>query len=157
MEEALGEFEKSKPGNMLKILLLKDGQKTEVSFNTIELIPEKNEQFAKHIIESDDRITLTEEEGTIFVDLEIPIKGESLQKTEEYRYALLSLGMYEEDYSSLWRISSMGDVGAAIRLSGLYGFFDLILVRFGDKKSDPEKLRFNLSDDENKSVIKLWY
>ncbi|PLW93455.1 MAG: hypothetical protein C0592_06110 [Marinilabiliales bacterium] len=158
MEEALGEFEKVSPGSMMKLGLLKDGQTSEVSFKTQELNPEKNEQFAKHIIESDERITLTEEEGTIFVDIEIPIKGESLQKSEEYRYALLSLGLYEEDsYSALWRISSMGDVGAAIRLSGMYGFFDIILIAYGDEDATPEKLRFNLSDDEDETVIKLWY
>jgi len=157
MQEALGEFEKIKPGETITLGLKDDNEQIEVSFITQELTPERNEQLAKHIVESDKRLVLSEKDNGVKIDISYLLDDDSVSEADIEKYALLSVGILTETVTSLWRVNTIADVGAAIRLSGLNGFYHLIIVDIFDEDEELEKFELDLSDQDDLKVTKLWY
>ncbi len=174
LEEALGEFEKLKPGETVAITMRNKTGEEQFQIRTQELNAQRNEQLARHLIESDSRISLTMRDDIVSLTINDPIlsnpkkregpfvdEGISAHGKKEFalgrEYFVLTVGVSEDSYRSLWRVNNFSDMGAAFRLTGLYGFYDIFLIPRNKPDARPEKLRVNLSDNENMRKLTLWY
>jgi S1-C subfamily serine protease len=170
VEEVLGELEAVKPGAVVRLTLLNNGEVSTVDLTTTELTPVQNEAIANYVISkhTDDRLSLLDSVPYItFADLSSgePAKsGDS--KAEKFRgddittgtWEIAAAGYKEDSYSSFWRIKSLADFGAAIRLTASLGEVDLMIVRKGGRSEDMQEKRISFSGDDDNVWIKcVWY
>lgn len=174
-EEALGEFEAAKPGVPLKLTLQKNGTTEVVEITGIELTPAQNEAIANYALGKFDnfKIVLLEQTPYIsFFDPELGVDGTNAQskssdvKGEKIRgdeivsgtWEITAAGYEETGFSSVWRIKTLSDLGAALRLTASLGAVDLYLVRKGGRTEDMQSKRISFSGSNEYSWLKrLWY
>lgn len=174
-EEALGEFETAKPGVPLKLTLRKDSLTEVVDITGVELTPVQNEAIAKFAMGSFSNFKIvllgdipyisfinaeTEIDGTPGKSNSSDIIGEK-QRGEAVSSGTweITAGGYEETgFSSIWRIKSLADLGAALRLTASLGAIDLYLVRKGGRSEDMQSTRISFSGgNETRWLKRLWY
>lgn len=161
IQEALGEFEKAKPGENLSLLIRHNNTEQKVDFKTQDLNAQRNEQIARFVMENEDRVSIVFENNQVVLNIgrEYADKNVNTKKTTSQvdSYQVLTVGMSEDNYNVLWRLNSMSDLGAALRLTGLYGFYDIFVLDKKNPKAEPEKYRINLTESEEIRKLTLWY
>ena len=173
LEEALGEFEALTPG-AVATLVLQMGTSTEtVSITTQELEPQKSKEIAYQALQRDDLgLKLSELDGKVFITFNGAMagnqgsanqggtKGNRLRGNEiTYgSWQVVAAGYDSDKFSSMWRVKSLSDLGAAIRLTASLGVIDLYLAPREGRKDDVKVKRISLAGtDENKWKLSLWY
>jgi S1-C subfamily serine protease len=70
-------------------------------------------------------------------------------------YKVIAGGIETDNYSSVWRVTKMSDLGAAFRLSGLAGTFNVYVADpYG---GEPRAIAINPSGDDTVYQPTLWY
>jgi len=172
-EEVLGEFEAQKPGVPMKLTLQKNDSEVVVEITGTELTPVQNEAIATYALGIDKGfkiLTLDEKPYISFMETDQGIDGAQVKgsdvKGEKLRGAEISSGTweitaagYEETgFSSIWRVKTISDLGAALRLTASLGAIDLYLVRKGGRAEDMQTKRISFSGTNEYSWLKrLWY
>lgn len=173
LEEALGELEKSRPGQRIDFILSKNGIKKEVSLTASSLNEGRSLSIGNMFLK---RAGATYTVGQDHVNL--AFQNEKSQASAKKslsglgdasappvtagtaQWQILGIGLMEEGNESLWRVNNAADIGTAARLTGMLGVVDIVMFRSG---SDPEnannyvKKRIILSDNENMIQSILWY
>jgi S1-C subfamily serine protease len=159
LEEVLGEFEKLKPGENVKLTLSRGTSVQDVIIKAQELNAQGLDKLARSLIETNPSITLASEDDLVSIRLKeaYTAKNQNMGVSSAALYYVLTCGLHEGDYSSLWRIEKLSDLGAAFRLTGLYGFYDIFVINSNNTDGQPEKLRINLSGDDYVRKSTLWY
>jgi S1-C subfamily serine protease len=174
IEEAMGEFESLKPGDKVKLSLQKGTDLQVVEITTVELTPAQNEAIAYLAIEKNSSLKLVVLDDKPYVSFGdddgsgsatdrlqgTGTKGSRSRGSEitTGTWEITAAGYDDDDYSSMWRVKSMSDLGVAIRLTASLGSVDLYLVRKGGDEADmqPKRISFYGTDD-NKLLSNLWY
>lgn len=73
---------------------------------------------------------------------------------EGTEFKIVAGGIENTNFSSIWRVAKMSDLGAAFRLSGLAGVFNIYL---SDANGDPTAVQINPSGSEQIFQVTLWY
>jgi S1-C subfamily serine protease len=159
LEEALGELEKVKPNATLKLTLTRGTAVQEVQVKTMELNAQRLEEQARFLFEADPRIVLASADKMVIIGIkdEKVAQNMNVETSSTENFYIITVGVSEENFNSLWRIEKLSDLGAALRLTGLYGFYDVFLVSEKSPDSRPEKIRISLSGDEEVRKLTLWY
>lgn len=80
---------------------------------------------------------------------------EQVEAGEGEEYKIVAGGLEGTNYSSIWRVIKMSDLGACFRLAGLAGVFNVYLADpYG---GDPKAVQINPSGSEQIFQITLWY
>lgn len=173
IEEVLGELEKSKPNQKIEFTFQKDGQKTQVSVNAGALSSSGSASLGKwfmqmagaRYVQDENMLSLNftggeqngqsldfaAARGTQAAGQEAPLTGEWL---------VLGVGIYRENYESLWRINDIADVGTAARLTGTSGNIDMVLFKKGGQPGVAENYKIKKISISGTSYIQqqtLWY
>ncbi|MBS4012136.1 MAG: trypsin-like peptidase domain-containing protein [Bacteroidetes bacterium] len=164
LEEALGEFEKMKPDQTVTLTVSKAGTTHTVQIKTSELNSQRHEQIARHVVESENRISLNMQDNQVILSvIEQSVAAnkkpgsQSSGISTKQNYVVVSVGVSEDNFRSLWRINNLSDLGAAFRLNGLYGFYDIFVISNSNPKASPEKLRVDFANSNNVKKLLLWY
>ncbi len=174
LEEALGAFEMSRPGQAIELTFKQNGQITKTSLEagalkTIELI-----DIAKHaIISHGGDMVLNEESATTMISFPVgriyrekdgkyfktvSEKGEGLRF-----YDVLSAGLVTgARRQNMWKILRPEEMGAAIKMAALSGVVDFTgFEQLSGEDFLPvgqmQQFRLNLSDNPKKLKKVLWY
>ncbi|MHB1276794.1 MAG: hypothetical protein ACYC1Q_00180 [Bacteroidia bacterium] len=74
---------------------------------------------------------------------------------EGTEFKVVAGGIENTNFSSIWRVNKMSDLGAAFRLSGLAGIFNIYLAdAYG---GDPTAVQINPSGSDQIYQVTLWY
>ncbi|HNZ43779.1 MAG TPA: trypsin-like peptidase domain-containing protein [Bacteroidales bacterium] len=161
IQEVLGEFEKAKPGETVSLLIFHDNAEEKVEIKTQELNARHHEQIARYVMEKEDRVSIVFDDNKVLLNIGKEYANKKVQSkkisTQEDSYQVLTVGLSEEDYDVLWRLNSLSDLGAALRFTGPYGFYDMVVVDQKKPRAKPEKIRISLADSENLQKLTLWY
>ena len=174
LEEALGEFEISRPEQTIKLTFLKLGNQTELTLKgetlrTVELI-----DIAKHALNAHDgEMVMNNETATTTVAFpsgRVYMKKEgkyvqivSKEDGNKKAYDVLSAGLITGvRQQNMWKILRPEELGAAIKMAGLSGVIDFYgYEQQGEEVFMPvgkmDTFRLNLSNDPKKLKKTLWY
>lgn len=139
IEEALGEFEKTRPGETVTLDINLGGETRQVSFNTEELNPERNTKIAEQLAKYDSDLHLSEIDGNKVM---LAYQGSS--------WDVAGAGIE----STFWRVQSINDLATSIRFAGMYGMVDIVV---GQQGGQTQRLRMNLSGRSDQVNRVLWY
>ncbi len=181
VEEVLGEFEKVQAGSTLKLKISLNGLKQEISIKTGELSTRNLEDLAKHVVKENLGGLLTTDGEAVIIKGEekqqqqrqeenkdnpderrrreqnLRYRGamKETQVNEREEYKVVAGGIETQSFSSIWRVNKMSDLGAAFRLSGLAGVFNVYVADpYG---GDPKAVQINPSGSEQIYQKTLWY
>jgi S1-C subfamily serine protease len=185
IEELLGEFEKLKPGKPVSLTLLsKDGVDTaSATFIPEELTDVRLAELPKYTLAKDPSFTFSEKDKQLVLHFkpEEPVEPvseevrsadeddnddnpvEPLPESPPLDYRVLGLGAMKGfgRQPDIFRIETLSDLGAALRLYGLYGECDLflkpVLTDDPDDYSDVATSRYYMSEDPWTVRKVLWY
>lgn len=145
LEEALGEFEQIKPNSKVSFILT-DGLSTkEVSFTSSELKPEYLENLAEYVLNQIPDFSMESNS----------VQPKLLSKRgSRNAYYLLGGGIANGD---LWRITTMSDLGALLRIYGLNGGVQYVLASEADFNQEPQVLNQFFGDSNDELQTMLWY
>jgi len=151
MEEAFGEFEKIKPNSQVRLTLTNGTTIKEVSVTTTELKPANLEELA---------VTVLQKIPNLLVDSNSPqvkiytqnTKGMSNQSTGYY---LVGGGSVASD--DLWRVTTLSDLGALLRIYGLRGGVEYMITSESNFKQEPQTINHFFSDRNDVFQTMLWY
>lgn len=161
IQEVLGELEKARPDTTLSLLIRHNNAEENVDIKTQELSARHHEQIARYVMEKEDRVSIVFESNQVILNIGKEYANKKVQSkktsTQVDSYQVLTIGLSEEDYDVLWRLNSLSDLGAALRFTGPYGFYDMVVVDQKKPRAKPEKIRISLADSESLQKLTLWY
>jgi S1-C subfamily serine protease len=165
VEEVLGEFEKVAPNGKVDLELKSpSGSLENASFTAGTLTKTELETIASYVLTQIPGVTLNTSYGQVAIDYNEG--GNQYTKKQEEKkfyknqrgdsygrtYYILCGGIYNESNPNMWKILTLSQLGAAIKLSGLSGVFDYYLTDAKNSSSEPTLYRQYLSGQN--SVIK---
>lgn len=166
IDEVLGEFEKVKPGDQVHLQISKNGELSIIKLKSIELKEDQLVAIAKYFIELDPNITANFNRRNVVIKLG---RGNYYNKynykNNRYgrsaigsaNYIILAGGIYNKHGSNIWQISDYKDLGAVLKLCGLYGVFDFFVTPERSNEDKIEIYRKNISEFDNVLQKTLWY
>jgi len=143
LQEILGEFEKIKPGENVKLTIKKYGKDETVKFTTEELNETRLEELVNYVFEKDQLGNLEKKGDKI-------VYSRKQDKFSEWR--VFSVGISE---NMMWSVNNLSDIGFAMRLTGLLGVMDLYIEGNSYDEGTIERIYF--SGDEGILKLALWY
>ncbi len=147
IDEALGIFETSVPGTKLEFTIRKGKTEEKVSITTEELNPTKLEAIATYALDSRLNGNMFNRDNKLFVKIGAG-SGD---------YRVMAAGMITEQVEQIWRVTSLSELGAALRISGMYGFMDLVVSLESQNRSKVEKERIVFEETNDNFKRFLWY
>ncbi|MEO8149757.1 MAG: trypsin-like peptidase domain-containing protein [Bacteroidia bacterium] len=163
IEEVLGEFEKVKPGANIVLTLLKKGDnfKTTVNIKTTELAASHLETLASYQFSKDKTFKLSNASNGVWITYN-PGYADRYENRQKRMYQgastewkIISAGLKTNEESTMWKVESLTDFGAALRLVGLSGYYNINVIN----KHDPEAQTAGIYISGNENVLQtvLWY
>ncbi|MDX5319485.1 MAG: hypothetical protein LPK49_00385, partial [Bacteroidota bacterium] len=70
-------------------------------------------------------------------------------------FRIVACGMEATNYSSIWRVTKMSDLGGVLRLCGLSGMFNLYAA--DEYGGDPKAIAINPSGSDQIYQLSVWY
>jgi len=165
VEEVLGEFEKINANGKVSLEIKSpSGSIENVSFTAGSLRNIELEAIATHVLTQIPGVTINTTYGQVAFNYNEG--GNQYQKKEDGKfkqnsrgdgtygktYYVLCGGIYNENNPNMWKIVTMTQLGAAIKLSGLSGVFDYYLTDVSNPSAQAQLFRQYLSGES--SIIK---
>ncbi len=173
LEEALGKFEETKPGQKIIFTVRKNGQTSRVPVYTKTLSRSGSASLGTLFLKLSNAVYTQEEQVVSLQFNNGEEKGSGLafgasksspKNNEEVlakgQWQVLGIGLLAEGNESMWRVTDISDVGTAARLSGMTGIIDIALFKKGSdpEASDNYKMkRVMISGNSNVLQQTLWY
>ena len=168
VEEALGEFEKVKPGDNVTLKLKRGNDLQTVTIESIPLGEKEQESIALFVLNPNSFIKIVDgmpqlmvnynESGSYRYD-ENTFKKTSSPATDasSQKYFVLAAGIVGDNYQNMWRTDQLKDMGGVLKISGLSGVIDLYLLEPGGTVDDIKVMRHYLSGNDKIYKSSLWY
>jgi S1-C subfamily serine protease len=171
LEEALGELEKTKPGQKIVFNLKQNTKQVSVTVSSSALSRTGSAALGKLFLQLADA-AFTQQEN--YMTLNFQGDGQKAKAMEfvaaknqggddellKGEWQVLGIGLYMEGNESLWRISNIADVGTAARLTGSLGYIDIALFKNGADAEQSENYKIKrvmISGNNNILQQTLWY
>jgi S1-C subfamily serine protease len=164
LNELLGEFENVKPGAEISLTLENGNTIKEVKIKSELLKTSHLESLARDIFAKDPNLQfdVTAQGIDFSVRQSEPrpnrrYKNTISQSGENFKGSLVGLGHLSQENATVWRINTLGEAGAVLRLFGVTGYCQLALSSEYSASNDPAlyPLVFSGREGEVKSVV--WY
>lgn len=147
IEEALGVFETTRPGDRLRFTLKTAEDLTEVvEFATEELNPENNLKFIERLFQFNSGGKISLDEPSEKENLLLGYGGTN--------WDVAGAGLQANDELSIWRVETRNDLATAARFAAMYGFVDIFVSQTGQSV---QRLHINLSSSPEEVNAILWY
>ncbi len=168
LEEALGGLEGLKPNTDVQVTVEANGSQETQTISATLLATQELEQIAQHFLESIDEITVDynapyvsftstpnafyEQQGRQYQKMQ---RQPANSRTQEY--IMMAAGIRDQDHERMWLTTSLSDLAAALKLSGMGGVLDFYALdaQSGGKQVVP--FRKYLSNSEDIIQNTLWY
>jgi len=174
VNEVFGEFEKIKPGQILKLKIAKDAKIENVELKTTEISVQSLERLAMYVLESTGDFQLQKADNKVVMrskntNQNLASNKESAVKKDNLgmfttatlpsgkTFQVVAAGLNYTNYVSKYRITKLSDIGAAMRLSGELGEIHLFVIEDGDVYSEPIQLNYRISGSQETYQHTLWY
>lgn len=151
MEEVYGEFEKIKPNSVVKLSLTNGTTIKEVSVKTSELKPANLEELAVSVLQKIPNVMVDSNSPQVKIFTQ-NTKGMSNQRAGYYVVGGGSLAS-----NDLWRVTTLSDLGALLRIYGLRGGVEYIMTSEDDYNQEPLSINHFFSDRDDVFQTMLWY
>lgn len=173
--EVLGEFENIRPGTTIKMTIVTKKGKEDVEIKTQQISPRSLEMVAITVLEGGKQYKLIRNDnGSVSIRKVSASKNNSLSNQESEskkgvkeikdlkdntNYRIVSAGIKLKNYTATYRVKKLSDLGAALRLTGETGIFQLFIYDENKKGGyeKPVSITFDLSGDSKVSENTLWY
>jgi len=167
VEEVLGELEKMRPGKDVTMRLHKNGKLETVSLKTSALGKLELEHLAEHVITQ--HLNISVDKNSPIVKITIPaesplnknyywsLESSPKSKQEAQFYYIIGGGKNSSLQNDIWRITTLADLGALLRIYGLYGGIEYFVTHNTQDLESISKLTQNFSGKENIFQSTLWY
>lgn len=167
LEEVLEEFEKVKPGSKVVLKIKKLNESLDITISPVELNPSHLEALGKYMLDKNKDMVV--EEVSAQLQIRMPGNSSALTGYNKYQkeyiapskqfdsYYLVAAGITTSDARNLWRITTLADLGAVLRIYGIRGTIEYLLVSSSDKWKDTFKWRQRFSENENIFRSVVWY
>lgn len=151
LEEALGEFEKIKPNTTVALKLVNMNTEKEVSLRATELKPAHLQQLASDVLS---RIP------SVSVDANSP--QVKIYSQQEQGFGNTKVGYYiagggNAESKDLWRVTTLTDLGSLLKIYGLSGGVEYVLVSEANTKAQPQVYKQYFGDSPDVFQTMLWY
>lgn len=168
IEEALGEFEKVRPGKSITMQIENDYSKQTVSLKSEELIGDRLEDLSRFILDQNSNIVVDYDNPSVvfsinnnnsykYSEKELYRYNMEGKKAASDNYYILAAGIYNENAPNIWLIENYVDLGSVLKLTGTAGVLDMYVLKEGAPVEDIELLRQYLSGDEDVIKSTIWY
>ena len=172
LEEILGEFEKCKPGESIKLSLKNKNEVKVVQVNSSSLTASGSEAIGQLFMKlAEAKYTVSQQKVFVSFPPEMKTLGTKHYITNlknkqvdtglgNFEWEVLGIGLISGNSESLWRVNTLADAGTAARLTGMSGVIDLVLFKKGTNPNKEEnfiKKRILLSGEDNLVKQTLWY
>lgn len=167
VEEVLGEFEKIAPNAKVNLTIVSPSGTTEtVNFTAGELKKFELEKISAYVLTQIPGVSLNTSYGQVAFDYSEG--GNQYQKKDRKftnergdargrTYYVLCGGIYKEGSPNMWKILTLSQLGAAIRMSSLSGVFDYYIVDASNPSGQPELYRQYLSGNSSNIKSTIYY
>lgn len=164
VEEVLGEFEKVKPNEVVSLKLKKDQISQTVNIQADLLEHHRLEQIAEFVISQNKNISL--DASTAQLKLNLPTVTESKKlywkdtpenNNERASYFVLAGGISSQYQQDIWRITTLGDLGALLKIYGLRGGIEYYVSSSQADINSIKRITQNFSGDDSVFQTTLWY
>lgn len=176
--EVFGEFEKVRPGETVKMVIITAAGQETVEIKTTEITTRNLEQLATYVLEASGQYKLMKnDDGSVAVrstSQSEPVASLGTRSTkgnvakggikqisdfeDGTTYQILSAGVAYTNYTSKYRVKKLSDLGAALRLTGESGNIHLFVMDQDNPESwEPMSIMFDLSGSQEISQNTLWY
>lgn len=155
VEEVLGEFEKIAPNGKVNLVIKSpSGTAENVSFTAGDLKKFELETIATYVLTQIPGVTLNTSYGQVAFDY---TDGSSQYQQKEKKflnqrgdykgksYFVVCGGIYKESSPNMWKILTLSQLGAAIKLSSLSGVFDYYITDVANPSAEATLYRQYLS------------
>ncbi len=163
LEEALGEFEKVKPGSDVELTILDGAQKVNISLKAESLEKKHLEQLADEVLSRNKNVSIDRNSAQLKLTLPYQSPNPRFQWTsqdsdskKEGGASFFVLAGGAADYD-VWRITSLADAGALLRVYGLRGGIEFLLSENSAGRTYTRKIVQYFSDDDKFFQANLWY
>lgn len=157
LQEALGELEKIKPGREVSLTFLQKEKEETLILKAEELGKSQLLEQLNQFIQTKANITTGAE--ALMVSLTAKTSGSNVSNmVGEKKQKLVAAGIYstrEPKNSYLWTVKSSADLAAVLRITGQFGYVDLLLFDSITKKVSPQKLVISYEKGTYNKTI--WY
>ena len=165
LEEAMGEFEKTKPGETIMLAISNGSTEKDISIKTGELRTQELELLADFVIQNIPSLEFISNSTQVYIqDTKKGRMSGQYQNREKNSYnrsrvpyTILGAGIYSENHKNIWLAENKAMLGAIFRLSGLTGKIDFYVLEQGAPEEDISLFSHNLSDSEYTMKSTLWY
>lgn len=150
LEEVLGEFEKLKPHAQVQLNLVHKNERAVVSIKAAELSKNHLENLAIHVLGK-------------MPDVQLDVNSAQVKIYESSTHGMMNrAGVFVAGGGSavendLWRITTLTDLGSLLRIYGLRGWVQYMLVSEVDIYREPTVYTQYFSDREDVLKMVLWY
>lgn len=166
-EEALGELEKIQPGDEVFLLVSQNGQSREVTFRSTTLNAKHLEHLAIFVITQHLDVELDPNSPVVKISVPQvhPKQGKNFwfpdddlsQHSSMESFFVLGGGYHTSQHSDVWRITTLDEMGALLRIYGLRGGVEYFLTRSANSSQNVEKMVQHFSGNPNIFQSTLWY
>jgi S1-C subfamily serine protease len=183
LEEALGEFEKVKPGEDVTLVINKGYDEKVIKIESGELKTQELESIANFVVNNNPDLEFSPSGTQFYLNTsdqnqesdweEEPYSSEEIppmkKKTdqpdkkpgykEDYRvaYDILGAGVSNDYYSEVWLVDNLATLGAICKLSGLLGFIDFFVLEPGASEDEIQTYTYDLANSDSQYKTVLWY
>jgi S1-C subfamily serine protease len=167
-EDALGELERVLPGADCKLKVSNNTRTNEITIKSGTLDNNKLEQIANHVLAKNKDITI--DRSSAQLKLFLPTTPQSKQfnwaspsvetppasKTGQ-SFFVIGGGMAGNNNSDVWRITTINDLGALLKIYGMRGGIEYFVTDNPSNTRGVRKLTQNFSGEDEVFQYTLWY
>ncbi|MBX2984991.1 MAG: S1C family serine protease [Bacteroidia bacterium] len=150
LEETLGEFEKIKPGEVVKLRMFNKGAYLDANIKSTELATEHLEKLASMVLQQIPSFTVDLNSPQVKVYMDDKVRMGSSRTT----YFMTSGGSSSKD---LWRITTLADLGTLLRIYGMRGGVEYVFVAENDYHNTPKTYTQYFGEKDDIYQTMLWY
>ncbi|MCO6495427.1 MAG: serine protease [Bacteroidetes bacterium] len=150
LEETLGEFEKIKPGEIVKLRMYNKGAYLDASVKSTELTTVHLEKLASMVLQKipNFRVDLNSPQVKVYFEDKTRLGNSAVG------YYLTSGGSSSKD---LWRITTLADLGTLLRIYGMRGGVEYVFVSENDYNNTPKTYNQYFGEKDDIFQTMLWY
>ncbi len=165
VEEALEAFEKTAPGSVVRMELVRGDARKTIDVQTATMGKAQLESIARHVLENNQGGLLAQNSA----QLKVQFAGEAMAAQQssgkpmmqqgrpgvDGQY-LIAAGVYNNAQQDLWRITTLDDLGVLLRIYGLRGGIEYILAEDESNLERVSKKTFPFGVHGQEVQYNLW-
>jgi S1-C subfamily serine protease len=164
VEDLLGELEKTRPGQKILFTITNNELKKVIEVTSSELTKVSLEEIGKFVLAQNSNISIDYSSANLKINLPSSQGSKSSMMVEKKDMSsatssvfLLAGGIHNRGYSDIWRITTLADLGALLKIYGLRGGIEYFVSQNPNDTDNVQKIEQNFSTNPQLFQTTLWY